>query len=69
MEKRAIQACWIINRSGFAKKATRLSDLIKPEIKESETMTAEEQKKFIEESLAFHKTKFWGLIPDEYAKK
>lgn len=69
LEMLAIHACWIVNRSGFAKRATRPRDLLKPRGKKSKGEAPEDVKGFIEDALSFHKSKFWGKIPDKYAKK
>jgi hypothetical protein len=69
LEIQAIHACWIINRSGFATKATRPRDLIKPRAKKTKDKAPDDVQEFIKNALTFHKSKFWTKIPNEYAKK
>lgn len=59
-------ACWIINGSGWVKKAVKPGDLLK--FKEKPDMKGEEIKEFAQEAYAFAKSKFWTKIQDKYAK-
>jgi len=64
LQQKALQACWIINYNGMMKKAIRPEQLLR--FKTKPDKTPEEVKSILEKTLAFHKRKFWGLIPDKH---
>jgi len=64
LRQKELLACWIINHNGMMKKAIKPGQLLKFNTKPDKT--PEEIKAIVEKTLAFHKRKFWGLIPDEH---
>ncbi len=69
MEIRSLEACWIINRSGFASKATHPDELWKP-IDSSAPSSSKPKdylsKEEIEDIFAYHKKRSWGSLDDKW---
>ena len=71
LERFAVLASWIINGSGWRKKAIKVSDLIKPDpnTTKTEKLTGDEIREMIDGMAREYKKKFWTKFNDKYAPK
>jgi len=69
LEMMAIHACWVINATGWIKKAVRPQQLLKTRKKDRKPdMSPDEVKRFLWESAHAVKQHEWGLLDDKFAK-
>ena len=69
VELNAVLACWIINYSGWTKRAVRPRDLVRWPSDEVKIKSPEDIRKIVKEIAKEHKKKFWRLIKDDYVKE